>query len=46
LPKGGSESITELRFYADDPDALVARARLHLTAVSKATDSSVTKRPR
>jgi hypothetical protein len=46
LPRGGSESITELRFYADDPDALVARARPHLPAVPKATDSGVTKRPR
>lgn len=35
LPKGTSEPVTELRFYADDPDdpdALVARAREHLTA--------------
>jgi hypothetical protein len=27
LPKGPSEPATELRFYADDPNALVARAR-------------------
>jgi hypothetical protein len=32
LPKGPSEPITQLRFYADDPHALVARAREHLTA--------------
>jgi len=31
LPKG-SESITELRFYVDDPDALVARSRQNVTA--------------
>lgn len=32
LPKGSSEPITELRFYADDPGALVGRARQHTTA--------------
>lgn len=32
LPKGPSEAATELRFYADDPDAFVARARQHLAA--------------
>jgi len=26
----GTEEITELRFYVDDPRALVARAREHL----------------
>lgn len=32
LPKGPSEPISELRFYADDPSALMARARENLTA--------------
>jgi hypothetical protein len=32
LPKGSSETITELSFYVDDPGSLVARAREHLTA--------------
>jgi len=32
LPRGGFELISELRFYADDPSALAARARRHLTA--------------
>jgi hypothetical protein len=32
LPKGMSEPVTELRLYADDPDALAARARARLTA--------------
>jgi hypothetical protein len=32
LPKGPSEPATELRFYADEPDALTARARQHLAA--------------
>jgi PH (Pleckstrin Homology) domain-containing protein len=31
LPKGPSEPVVELRFYADDPDALAAKAREHLT---------------
>jgi hypothetical protein len=31
LPRGAGEPVTELRFYADDPNALVARAREHLT---------------
>lgn len=30
LPKGLSEPATELRFYADEPNELVARARQHL----------------
>ena len=30
VPKSGGEPITELRFYADDPQALVAHAREHL----------------
>lgn len=30
LPRGASEPVTELRFYADDPGTLVARAREHL----------------
>jgi hypothetical protein len=34
LPKGPSDPATELRFYADDPNALVAAAREHLAAVS------------
>jgi hypothetical protein len=33
LPKGQSGPITELRSYADDPDALVARAHQRLAAV-------------
>lgn len=32
LPKGGSESVTELRFYADDSSALANRAREFLAA--------------
>jgi hypothetical protein len=32
LPKGPSEPATELRFYADEPDALAARARPRLAA--------------
>jgi hypothetical protein len=31
LRKDGDEVITELRFYVDDPDALIAEAREHLT---------------
>lgn len=31
LPKGPSGPVGEIRLYADDPDALVARARRHLT---------------
>ncbi len=38
LPKGASEPVTELRFYADDPDALVACAREHLTAHVSGSD--------
>jgi hypothetical protein len=34
LPKGPTEPARELRFYADDPNALVARAREHLTATA------------
>lgn len=30
LPKGPSGPVHEIRLYADDPDALVARARRHL----------------
>lgn len=30
LPKGPSGAVTEVRLYADDPDALVARARRQL----------------
>ncbi|NYF56737.1 hypothetical protein [Micromonospora purpureochromogenes] len=30
LPKGPSAPVTEVRLYADDPDALVASARRHL----------------
>ncbi|HCT76506.1 MAG TPA: hypothetical protein DGT23_07940 [Micromonosporaceae bacterium] len=32
LPKGPSEPISELRCYADDPNALLRRARQNLTA--------------
>jgi hypothetical protein len=32
LPKGTSEPVVELRFAADDPDALAAKAREFLTA--------------
>jgi hypothetical protein len=32
LAKTGGEPVSALRFYADDPAALVARARQHLTA--------------
>ncbi|HYN95503.1 MAG TPA: hypothetical protein VES42_16775 [Pilimelia sp.] len=32
LPKAGGEPVGELRIYADDPDALVAKARTWLTA--------------
>lgn len=32
VPKGPREPATHLRFYADDPDALTARAREHLAA--------------
>ncbi|MEH0845393.1 hypothetical protein V6U81_23670 [Micromonospora sp. CPCC 205711] len=32
LPAGESAPMTEVRFYADDPGALVARARRHLAA--------------
>lgn len=31
-PKAGGEPVTEVRLYADDPAALVDRARRHLTA--------------
>jgi hypothetical protein len=34
LPKG-SEPINELRFYVDDPSALVARARENLPAATR-----------
>ncbi|MGW5666908.1 hypothetical protein [Micromonospora sp. NPDC003776] len=30
LPKGPSEPVREIRLYADDPSALVARVRHHL----------------
>jgi hypothetical protein len=36
LPKGDTEPVTELRFAADDPGALVAAAREHLPARSPA----------
>jgi len=36
LPKG-AETIGEVRFYADDPDALVASVRRHLAAAEKPT---------
>jgi hypothetical protein len=32
LPKGESEPVEELRLYADDPDALVRKARRHAEA--------------
>lgn len=32
LPKGPSEPVREIRIYADDPQALIARAREHLAA--------------
>jgi hypothetical protein len=32
LPRGRGELVAELRFHADDPGALVASARKHLTA--------------
>jgi len=32
LPRRRSEPVTELRFYVDDPSALLARARENLTA--------------
>jgi hypothetical protein len=32
LPRGATDPVPELRFHADDPDALVARARGYLTA--------------
>lgn len=32
VPRGPEEPVAEVRFYADDPDALVARARRHLPA--------------
>jgi hypothetical protein len=35
LPKGSTEPINELRFYVDDPSALVARARENLTAATR-----------
>lgn len=35
LSGGNRESITELRCYADDPDAFVARARDHLAAAER-----------
>jgi voltage-gated potassium channel Kch len=28
LPNGSEQTITELRFFADDPDSLVARAHI------------------
>ncbi|MEV0610249.1 hypothetical protein AB0I61_28175 [Polymorphospora rubra] len=34
VPKGPDRPVSELRFYADDPDALIARARGHLTTVA------------
>jgi hypothetical protein len=37
LPKGLSEPTTELRFYADDPNAFVAAAREHLAACQAST---------
>jgi hypothetical protein len=32
VPRGSSEPVMQLRFYVDDPSALVARARENLTA--------------
>ncbi|MEV4489046.1 hypothetical protein AB0K04_02910 [Micromonospora coxensis] len=37
LPKGRSEPVTEIRIYADDPHALVARAREHLATARPGT---------
>ncbi|WP_446218177.1 PH domain-containing protein [Micromonospora sp. IBHARD004] len=39
LPKGPSEPVTEIRLYADDPAALVARARQHLALSFRGSDS-------
>lgn len=39
LPKGPSEPVTEIRLYADDPAALVARARQHLAVALWGSDS-------
>ncbi|RZU73104.1 hypothetical protein EV384_1501 [Micromonospora kangleipakensis] len=39
LPKGPSEPVTEIRLYADDPAALVARARQHLALSYRGSDS-------
>ncbi|MEV0729363.1 hypothetical protein [Polymorphospora sp. NPDC050346] len=33
VPRGPRGPVDELRFYADDPDALIARAREHMTIV-------------
>jgi hypothetical protein len=35
LPKGPTEPVREIRIYADDPAALVARAREHLAAPAR-----------
>ncbi|MDZ5441807.1 PH domain-containing protein [Micromonospora sp. 4G57] len=39
LPKGPSEPVTEIRLYADEPQALVALARRHLTVSLPRSDS-------
>ena len=39
LPKGPSEPVTEIRLYADDPAALVARAREHLAVALRGSGS-------
>ncbi|WP_231929679.1 hypothetical protein [Micromonospora inositola] len=39
LPKGPSGPVTAIRLYADDPEALVARARQHLTVSLPGSDS-------
>ncbi|WP_236647375.1 MULTISPECIES: hypothetical protein [Micromonospora] len=39
LPKGPSEPVTEIRLYADEPQALVALARRHLTVSLPGSDS-------
>ncbi|GAB3337250.1 hypothetical protein RMN56_08275 [Micromonospora halotolerans] len=40
LPKGPSEPVREIRLYADDPKALVARARRHLPATGTTAPQS------
>ncbi|MGH8895120.1 MAG: hypothetical protein ACRDWY_17735 [Actinomycetes bacterium] len=39
LKKAGREPVAEVRFFADDPRALVARAREQLTAGSSSAGS-------